>query len=185
MKEEKYLKLLYDYKIEELEKVLKEEIRKGIALKTNSKSRISAVNKLQKYNAKHGQLNLLNTRKINNYYTFTDSYRMYFLNDSLGYHENDKFPDTTSFTSFDRSNIVDIDVNDIIYTYKTLPSKEYKEKPYFISGIDYQGYNVEYLKEVIDVLGTDLRVYNMGNSKPLYFVNDKEEIALILPIKIR
>lgn len=32
MKEEKYLKLLYDYKIEELEKVLKEEIRKGIAL---------------------------------------------------------------------------------------------------------------------------------------------------------
>ena len=39
------------------------------------------------------------------------------------------------------------------------------------------------VKNVIDVLGTNVKIYFQGEYKPLFFVNDKDEIGLVLPVK--
>jgi hypothetical protein len=187
MKEEKYLQLLNNREIDKLKELLEGTIRDNIAIKSNSKTRISAIKKLQKINEKNGRYALLGYGKIKDLYAFTDSYRLYFLKDNLGYEENIKFPSMDSFVEFDKSDdkIINLDLEDILYFYKTHKSKEdIKNNPYKIKGIDKQGYNIEYLKEMIDTLGTNLKVYNQGELRPLYFINDKEEIGLLLPIKL-
>ena len=46
-----------------------------------------------------------------------------------------------------------------------------------------QTFNPQYVKNVIDVLGTNVKIYFQGELRPLFFVNDKDEIGLVLPVK--
>ena len=44
-----------------------------------------------------------------------------------------------------------------------------------------QLFNPHYVKNVVDVLGKDFKIYYQGENRPLFFVNDKEEIGLVVP----
>ena len=44
-------------------------------------------------------------------------------------------------------------------------------------------YNAKYIKNIIDIIGKDCRIFFQGEYRPLYFVNDKEEIGIVLPVK--
>lgn len=46
-----------------------------------------------------------------------------------------------------------------------------------------QFFNPHYVKNVVDVLGKDFKIYYQGENRPLFFVNDKYEIGLVLPVK--
>lgn len=46
-----------------------------------------------------------------------------------------------------------------------------------------QYFNPHYVKNVVDVLGKEFKIYYQGEYRPLFFVNDKEEIGLVLPLK--
>ena len=63
-----------------------------------------------------------------------------------------------------------------------LHNKNAEKEPYKIKK---QYFNIKYLKNIIDVLGTDLIVYlSIDNEyRPLYFENKNGELGLVVPIK--
>lgn len=56
-----------------------------------------------------------------------------------------------------------------------------KDKELYTIGT--QSFNPHFVKNVIDVLGTNIKIYYQGEDQPLFFVNDKEEIGLVLPVR--
>ena len=60
--------------------------------------------------------------------------------------------------------------------------KNSKDEPYEIKGTFY---NITDLKNIIDVLGTNTTLYvpKDNDYRPLYVVNDKDEIGLVLPVR--
>ena len=80
------------------------------------------------------------------------------------------------FVKLDDNGLVDLD--DLESTCKMGK----KDKGVLFT-IGTQTFNPQYVKNVIDVLGTNVKIYFQGEYKPLFFVNDKNEIGLVLPIK--
>lgn len=75
---------------------------------------------------------------------------------------------------------VKIDLNDMEQFYK-LHKKNAKEETYKIKNMNV---NIIFLKNVIDVLGTDINVYVPKNEyKPIVIINKDNEKGLVLPIK--
>ena len=75
---------------------------------------------------------------------------------------------------------ITLDYDDIMSYYK-MHKKDAKDEPYEING---NFYNITYLKNVIDVLGTDLTVYLPKEyTRPMYLVNKDNEIGLVLGIR--
>ena len=76
--------------------------------------------------------------------------------------------------------ILTILYDDIMQYYK-LHKKNAENEPYEING---QYYNIIFLKNVIDVLGTDLVVYQSKDYfRPMYLMNKDNELGLVLGIR--
>ena len=88
------------------------------------------------------------------------------------------YPNMEMILKYDTSNELSmIDLDDL----ESFCKMHKKDKEVYQIGEQY--FNPHYVKNVVDVLGKDLKIYYQGKYKPLFFVNDKEEIGLVLPIK--
>ena len=95
---------------------------------------------------------------------------------------NGNYPNVEALLKFDKDkyDIVKLDYNDVMSYYK-MHKKNAEEEPYKIND---NYYNIKYLKDVIDVLGTDLIVYVPEDYyRPMYLVNKDNEIGLVLGIR--
>ena len=92
---------------------------------------------------------------------------------------NATYPNVKSLINFSRDNEIPmIDMDDLTAFIKL--NKSNKNATYQI-GECY--YNPQFVKNVIDVLGKDCKVYFQGEIRPLFFENNDGEIGLVLPIK--
>lgn len=183
MKECKYLELLKKGDLEKLKDLLESEIQKQGALKTNSKTRFSAIKRIQKTNEKSGKVNLLGYGLKDSKYYFTDSYHYALLNDGLGYNKNDKFPTDGLYNIDDRANCerekLYISIEDLSYYVKT---KENYKNEYFGDVISF---NYNYIKNAIDILGNkDIEIYSSKDKQMLIFENNDNERVSILACKV-
>ena len=181
-----------------LKEKLEEEIRKQTCYKTTRKTRVNAIKKVA---SKREDRPVLTGYGIcNDYKCVTDSYHaiMIFeenmplklvttdneLADKMGHDNciNGVYPNFEHFINFDKNlyNITTLDLDDIMQYYK-LHKKNAQEEPYTIENVKC---NIIFLKNVIDVLGTNITVYTpREDCRPIYIVNEKNEIGLVLPIK--
>lgn len=179
---------------EKLEKVIREET----CYKTTSKTRVNAIKRVaSKWNDRPA---LTGYGIYNDYKCVTDSYHLIAIHeenmplklvttdrelaDKVGHENciNANYPNVKALLDFNKDdyNIVELDYNDIMSYYK-LHKKNAENEPYEING---NFYNITYLKNVIDVLGTDLVVYlPKEDIRPMYLVNKDNEIGLVLGIK--
>ena len=179
---------------EKLEKVIREET----CYKTTSKTRVNAIKKVA---SKLDYRPALTGYGIyEDYKCVTDSYHLIAIHEEnmplklvttdrelankVGHENciNANYPNLKALLEFnkDDNNIIELDYDDIMSYYK-LHKKDAKDEPYEING---NFYNITYLKNVIDVLGTDLTVYLPKEStRPMYLVNKDNEIGLVLGIR--
>lgn len=176
---------------EKLEKAIREET----CYKTTSKTRVNGIKRVA---------SKLETRPVltgygiwNDYKVVTDSYHLiaiYEDNMPLKLVTTDKelankvgkencingvYPNMDSIIRYDTSNELPMfDLDELEYTYKL--GKKDKD---VLFKIGEQNFNPQFVKNIVDVLGKDLKLYYQGEFKPLFFVNDKNEIGLVLPIK--
>ena len=93
---------------------------------------------------------------------------------------NGVYPNMDNVIRYDTSNELPMfDLDELEYAYKL--GKKDKD---VLFKIGKQNFNPQFVKNIVDVLGKDLKLYYQGELKPLFFVNDKNEIGLVLPIKI-
>ena len=71
-----------------------------------------------------------------------------------------------------------IDVDDLT-SFIAMNKKDKKA----IYKVGENNYNARFLKDIIDVIGKEAKLYTRGGITPLYFINDKKEIGLALPIR--
>lgn len=179
---------------EKLEKVIREET----CYKTTSKTRVNAIKRVaSKWNDRPA---LAGYGIYKDYKCVTDSYHLIAIHEEnmplklvttdeelankVG-HENciyATYPNMEHIINFDKQyyDTITLDYDDIMSYYK-LHKKNAQDEPYEING---NFYNITYLKNVIDVLGTDLVVYLPKDYfRPMYLVNKDNEIGLVLGIK--
>ena len=168
--------------MDKLMKKLEDYIRLENSYKTTSKTRVNAIkriaSKLEIRPALRGYGN------VAGYQVVTDLYHLVAIHqENMPLELKDNYPNVESIIKYDTSNEIPmIDLDDLIGFIKT--HKKDKDKLYKITIEDKDYfYNAEYLKNVIDVLGKDSKVYFQNEYSPLVFVNDKDEIGLVLPIK--
>ncbi|MBE6139313.1 MAG: hypothetical protein E7174_02250 [Firmicutes bacterium] len=198
IEKENYIKL--PSLLEKLEKTIREES----CYKTSNKSRIAGIKRVA-FKDNHRPA-LTGYGILNEYKIVTDSYHLiaikqedmplklvatpeqleknginleeyrnkYGINSVLNF----SYPDVSYIINFDRSNEIEIDINDIYQCYKL----NYKRNDCLYK-LGSQNYNIKYLKNLIDVLGKDIKAYETGEYRPLYFENENDEIGLVLPVK--
>lgn len=179
---------------EKLEKVIREET----CYKTTSKTRVNAIKRIASKIEDRPALTGYGIYK--DYKCVTDSYHL------IAIHENnmplklvtidkelaDKvgrencisadYPNMGHIINFDKQyyDEITLDYDDVMQYYK-LHKKNAENEPYEING---KYYNIIYLKNIIDVLGTDLIIYQSKDyARPMYLVNKANEIGLILGIR--
>lgn len=179
---------------EKLEKVIREET----CYKTTSKTRVNAIKRIaSKLNDRPA---LTGYGIYKDYKCVTDSYHLVAiheenmplkcvttdkeLKDKLGHDNciNGVYPNMEYILNFDKQNynIINLDYDDIMSYYK-LHKKNAENEPYEING---KYYNIIFLKNVIDVLGTDLVVYQSKEyTRPMYLMNKDNELGLVLGIR--
>ena len=179
---------------EKLEKVIREET----CYKTTSKTRVNAIKRIaSKLEARPA---LTGYGIYKDYKCVTDSYHLVAihednmplklvttdkkLKDKLGHENciNADYPNMEPIINFDKQyyNEIALDYDDVMQYYK-LHKKNAEKEPYEING---QYYNIIFLKNVIDVLGTDLVVYQSKDYfRPMYLVNKNNELGLVLGIR--
>jgi len=188
---------------------LEEEIRKNAAYKTTNKTRVNAIKKVA--SKEESRLALTGYGICGDYKCVTDSYHAIMIKqdemplplvatdsdlEKLGIDKNEykekygvtaiinaTYPNMLNCITldYDKSNELTLDVNDLIAFIKT-NKKEIARNDAFYQ-IGEQTYNPIYVKNVIDVIGEDCKIYFQGINRPLYFVNDKEEIGIVLPVR--
>lgn len=181
-----------------LKEKLEQVIRQETCYKTTSKTRVNAIKRVaSKWNDRPA---LTGYGIYEDYKCVTDSYHLIAIHeenmplklvttdkelaDKVGHENciNGTYPNVKALLDFNKDdyNIVELDYNDIMSYYK-LHKKDAENEPYEING---NFYNITYLKNVIDVLGTDLVVYVPKDYyRPMYLVNKDNEIGLVLGIK--
>ena len=179
---------------EKLEKAIREET----CYKTTSKTRVNAIKRVaSKLEIRPA---LTGYGICNDYKCVTDSYHAVMIKEDnmplklvttdnelankVGKENciNANYPNFESFINFDKSeyDISNLDYDDIESFYK-MHKKNAKDELYEIKG---KFYNVIFLKNIIDVLGTDTTLFTPKNEyRPLYIVNRNNEIGLVLPVK--
>lgn len=177
---------------------LEQAIRENTCYKTTSKTRVNAIKRVaSKWNDRPA---LTGYGIYEDYKCVTDSYHLIAIHEDnmpLKLVTTDKeladkvgkenciyatYPNMEHIINFDKQyyNTITLDYDDIMQYYK-LHKKNAKDEPYEING---NFYNITYLKNVIDVLGTDLTVYLPKDYfRPMYLVNKDNEIGLVLGIK--
>ncbi len=179
---------------EKLEKVIREET----CYKTTSKTRVNAIKRVaSKLECRPA---LTGYGIYEDYKCVTDSYHLIAIHEEnmplklvttdeelankVGHENciNANYPNVKALLDFNKDdyNIIELDYDDIMSYYK-MHKKNAQDEPYEING---NFYNITYLKNVIDVLGTDLVVYlPKEDIRPMYLVNKDNEIGLVLGIK--
>lgn len=177
---------------EKLEKAIREET----CYKTTSKTRVNGIKRIaSKDNSRPA---LTGYGIYEDYKCVTDSYHLIAIKEDnmpLKLVTTDKelankvgkenciygtYPNIDNIIRYDTSNELPMfDLDELEYTYKLG-----KKDKNVLFKIGEQNFNPQFVKNIVDVLGKDLKLYYQGESKPLFFVNDKNEIGLVLPIKI-
>jgi hypothetical protein len=181
-----------------LKEKLEQVIRQETCYKTTSKTRVNAIKRVaSKWNDRPA---LTGYGICDDYKCVTDSYHLIAIHeenmplkcvttdkelaDKLGHENciNAVYPNVKALLDFNKDdyNIIELDY-DAIMSYYKLHKKDAENEPYEING---KFYNITYLKNVIDVLGTDLVVYlPKDDIRPMYLVNKDNEIGLVLGIR--
>ena len=198
---EEYIKL--PKLLEELEK----SIRENTCYKTYSKTRIKAIERIAIKN--EDRPSLTGYGLLNDYKIITDSYHLvaikqddmplklvatdedlkkykinkeeYIKKYGVNSIINATYPDVHNIIDFDKNkcNKIEINVDDIASFYK-LNKKDAKTNLYELGK---NLYNIKFIKNIIDVLGSDVEVYESGQLRPLFFQNKNNEIGLVLPCR--
>lgn len=175
---------------ERLEKAIREES----CYKTSSKTRVSAIKRVaSKLNIRPA---LTGYGIWDDYKVVTDSYHLVAIKEDnmpLKLVTTDKelankvgkenciygeYPHVENILKYDTSNELPmIDLDDL----ESFCKMHKKDKELYTIGT--QSFNPHFVKNIVDVLGKDLKIYYQGDNRPLFFVNDKNEIGLVLPIK--
>ena len=191
MKEQTELKKLVEQGLmiinEDLEDKIKEEERVREALKNNTKTRITAMSKMEKdilASAKKaktsiemdGRLKLLGCGMCEGFYAFTDGYKIFWLNDNLGYEV--KYDYVNTLLHYPEKEEVEgcptIEEKDLKYLVKLKENYVVTDSLYF----DYKQ-----IEQILKVMGSS-KIYYMSNKRCLYFKNvDTEESCLLIGVK--
>ena len=186
-------------KVLKLKEKLEKAIREETCYKTTNKTRVNAIKRVA---SKMNYRPALNGYGIcGDFKCITDSYHAVMLKDDniplklvttdidlankVGINNciNANYPDFKGIINFDKNyyKTITLDFDDIAQFYK-LHNKNAEKEPY---KIEEQYFNIKYLKNVIDVLGTDLTIYlsNDNENRPIYFENKNGELGLVVPIK--
>lgn len=176
---------------EKLEKAIREES----CYKTSSKTRVNAIKRVA---SKDNSRPILTGYGIwKDYKVVTNSYHLIAikednmplklvtsdkeLENKIGKENciNGTYPNIDNIIRYDTSNELPMfDLDELESAYRL--GKKNKD---ILFKIGEQNFDPKYVKNVIDVLGKDFKIYYQGEYKPLFFVNDKNEIGLVLPIK--
>lgn len=185
-------------KVTKLKNKLEQAIREETCYKTTSKTRVNAIKKVA---SKLDYRPALTGYGIcDDFKCVTDSYHAIMIHEDnmplklvttddelvnkVG-RENviyQTYPNFEHFINFDKTNydVSTLDYDDIAQFYK-LHKKNAKEELYEIDG---KFYNITFIKNVIDVLGKNTKVYIPTNDyRPMYVENEKGELGLVLPVK--
>ena len=186
-------------KVLKLKEKLEKAIREETCYKTTNKTRINAIKRVaSKMNERPA---LTGYGICGDFKCITDSYHAVMLKDDniplklvttdnelankVGINNciNANYPNFNSFINFNKDyyKTIELDFDDIAQFYK-LHNKNAEKESY---KIDNKFYNIKYLKNVIDVLGTDLTIYSSNDNeyRPIYFENKNGELGLVLPIR--
>ena len=88
------------------------------------------------------------------------------------------YPRMESILKYNTSNELPmIDLNDL----ESFVKLHKKDKQVYRIGEQY--FDPNYVKDIVDVLGKDLKIYYQGENRPLFFENKKGEIGLVLPVR--
>lgn len=175
---------------ERLEKAIREET----CYKTSSKTRVNAIKRVaSKYNDRPA---LTGYGIYGDYKVVTDSYHLIAIKEDnmplkLVTTDNElankvgkencicaDYPRMESILRYDTSNELDMIDLDDLESFCKMHKKD--EELYQIGD---QFFSPHYVKNVIDVLGKNVKIYYQGENRPLFFVNDKYEIGLVIPCK--
>ena len=181
-----------------LKEELEQSIRQETCYKTTSKTRVNAIKKVaSKWEDRPA---LTGYGIIDDFKCVTDSYHAIMIHeenmplklvttdkelaDKVGHENciNATYPDLRRAMEFNKDdyNLIELNYDDIAQFYK-LHSKNAKDELYEING---KFYNIIYLKNVIDVLGTNLKVYQHDDlTRPLFLENENGELGLVLGIR--
>lgn len=175
MKEQRYLELLKDNKLEQLKELLEATIRDNLALKTNNKSRVNAIKRILKSNVIKARPKLQGCGVLDDKYVFTDTYQLAVINDSLGYEVKKDFPNVKSLCDrfMQSDTMLYVDLEDLLYCYKV--KEDYKNAYFNNITFDYN-----YLKNAIDVMGKDTKIYTNDEKNVLIFRNSNDEMFIVM-----
>ena len=179
---------------EKLEKVIREET----CYKTTSKTRVNAIKRVA--SKIEDRPALTGYGIYEGYKCVTDGYHLVAIHeenmplklvtidkelvDKVGHENciNADYPNMGHIINFDKQyyDEITLDYDDVMQYYK-LHKKNAENEPYEING---KYYNIIYLKNIIDVLGTDLIVYQSKDyARPMYLVNKANELGLVLGVR--
>lgn len=182
--------------LEDLIKRLEQDIRDETSYKTTSKTKVNAIKRIAK---KDNIRPILNGYHIadDGMYEFTDSYRAYRIkpidmplqSDEDIIKELDlkiKYPEIKHFFKdmFDYDEEVKIDLDDITAVYKMRNKRQDQKKTlYTLKSKSYEvNVDISFLKDTIDIMGTDTKLFLTGEKTPVQFKNKDDERAILLPI---
>ena len=176
---------------EKLEKAIREET----CYKTSNKTRVNAIKRIASKDKSRPALTGYGIFK--DYKIVTDSYHLIAIKEDniplklvttdnelankIGKENciNANYPNVESILRYDTSNELNmINLDDLESTCKM-----HKKDKDVLFTIGTQTFNPHYVKNIIDVLGKNVKIYYQGELRPLFFVNDKDEIGLVLPVK--
>ena len=186
---------------------LKENIEKAIreetCYKTTSKTRINAIKRVASKQDVRPSLQCYGIVNVNNveYKVITDAYHLIAIKDDnipLKVCTTDNniiekvgkdncyigdYPIKESvfnnYFSINKDNPITLDYDDVMAFYKL--HKDDKNELFKINNITC---DIKFVKNVLDVLGKNVKVYTSEDTAPIWFVNEKEELGLVLPIKV-
>lgn len=192
-------------KLQDLMSRIEKAVRTENSYKTTSKTRVNAIKRVA---SKDNIRPVLTGYGIKGEYKFvTDSYHLIAIKqdimplplvatksdlEELGIDKNEYmqkngresliygvYPNVEWVLNFNRDQELPMVDMDDLTSFIKLHKKD--EELYEINGCHF---NPKFIKNVIDVLGTEnTKIYFQGENKPLYFENDKNEIGLVLPCR--
>lgn len=175
---------------ERLEKAIREET----CYKTSSKTRVNAIKRVA--SKRNDRPALTGYGIYGDYKVVTDSYHLIAIKEDnmplklvttdeelankVGKENciNANYPNMESILRYDTSNELDMIDLDDLESFCKIHKKD--DELYQIGECFY---NPHFVKNVIDVLGKNVKIYYQGELRPLFFENDKHEIGLVLPVK--
>lgn len=123
--------------------------------------------------------------KYENQFVFLDGYRVYILNDDMGYRQLDKTLDISSFKHHGDIEI-NVDTNDVKFYIKQCKSesKDLVKNPYVIHTEEFDiGFNAQYLLEFAQMFESTVFIKN--SVSPAYVENDKGEWGVLESVRLK